>query len=163
MLFSVSAYGGHLALFRFHAERRFSTASHPAQAEFSPDGANDSKDSQEGHDLIVMELTRVEEIGELDEGPIRDWADDDARRPEHAEDQERCPPRLYKVENENADEGGSTHRDNGFENRDGHQGAPSSITLSAFRTNPLQAETSRRVVDENDRESLRILSPTRPL
>src|SRR6058998_1264397 len=72
--------------------------------------------------LIVMELARVKQIGGLDGPPIRERADDDARRPEHAEDHEWGPPHLHKAENENADEGGRTHRDDGFENRDWHQG-----------------------------------------
>src|SRR5712691_1024716 len=93
-----------------------------AQAELGPHGANDSEDPQEGHDLIVMQLARVEEIGGLDEGMIREWADHDARRPEHAEDHEGCPPGLHKVEDENADEGGPAHGDDGLENRDWHQG-----------------------------------------
>src|SRR2546422_8792143 len=76
-----------------------------AQAEFSPHGANDSEDPQEGHDLIVMELARVKEIGGLDESMIRERTDNDARRPEHAEDHEWGPPCFHKVENENADEG----------------------------------------------------------
>src|SRR2546422_591257 len=46
-----------------------------AQAEFSPHGANDSEDPQEGHDLIVMELARVKEIGGLDESMIRERTD----------------------------------------------------------------------------------------
>src|SRR2546426_1270901 len=93
-----------------------------AQAEFSPHGANDSEDPQEGHDLIVMELARVKEIGGLDESMIRERTDNDARRPEHAEDHEWGPPCFHKVENENADEGGRAHCDDGFENRDWHEG-----------------------------------------
>jgi len=44
--------------------------SRAAHAELRPHRANDSKDSQEGHDLIVMELARIEEIGGLDKCPI---------------------------------------------------------------------------------------------
>src|SRR6058998_1264393 len=69
----------------------------------------------------TSELHHDQMVG-LDERPIRERADDDARRPEHAEDHEWGPPHLHKVENENADEGGRTHRDDGFENRDWHQG-----------------------------------------
>jgi len=69
-----------------------------------------------------MELARIEEIRGLDEGMIRERADNDARRPEHAEDHEGCPPHPHEVEDENADEGSSAHRDDGFENRDWHQG-----------------------------------------
>src|SRR2546422_6312831 len=111
-----------------------------AQPELGPDRANNSKDSQEGHDLIVMELARVEEIGGLDESPIRERADHDACRPEHAEDHEGYPPCLHKVEDENADEGGRAHRDEGFEDRNRHHRSRCSVTLSAFRINPLQIE-----------------------
>src|SRR5439155_24234910 len=109
-----------------------------AQPEFGPDGANDSKDPQEGHDLIVVELARVDEIGRLDEGVIRERADHDARRPEHAEDPQGYPPCLHKMENENANEGGRAHRNDGFEDRNWHRGLRCSVTLSAFRINPPQ-------------------------
>src|SRR5438128_2143785 len=75
-----------------------------------------------------MELARVEEIGGLDEGPIRERADNDARRPEHAEDREGYPPSLHKVEDENADKGSRAHREDRF--------------------NPLQIESTRHISDE---------------
>src|SRR5712691_9442157 len=115
-----------------------------AQPEFGPNGANDSKDPQEGHDLIVVELARVEEIGGLDEGVIRERADHDARHPKDAEDHEWHPPCLHKMENENANEGGRAHRDDGFEDRNWHRGPRCSVTLSALRINPLQIESIRK-------------------
>src|SRR5438093_13567252 len=93
-----------------------------AQAEFGPCGANDSKDSQEGHDLVVMELARVEEIGGLDEGPIRERADNDARRPEHAEDREGYPPSLHNIEDENANKGSRAHVEDRFNDGNRHPG-----------------------------------------
>src|SRR2546422_2526432 len=119
-----------------------------AQPEFGPDGANDSKDPQEGHDLIVVELARVEDIGRLDEGVIRERADHDARRPEHAEDPQGYPPCLHKMENENANEGGRAHRDDGFEDRNWHRGLRCSVTLSAFRISPPPIESNRHIFDE---------------
>jgi len=96
--------------------------SRTVQTKLGPHGAHNSKDTQEGHDLVMMKLARVEEIGGLDEGPIRERADNDARHPEHAEDPEWDPPRLHKMENDNADEGGRAHRDDGFEDRNRHRG-----------------------------------------
>ena len=125
--------------------------SRAAQAELRPHRADDSKDSQERHDLIVMELARIEEIGGLDKCPIGERADDDARRPEHREDQQWCPPRLHKVENEEADKGRPAHRDDGFDNRDWHRRLPCWITLSAFRTNPLKLQPNRHLFGEETR------------
>src|SRR5438093_1108904 len=66
-------------------------------AEFSPHRADDAEDPQEGDDLVVMQLGRIEEICELDERPIRDRADDHARRPERDQDRDGSPPRLHET------------------------------------------------------------------
>src|SRR5256712_6749812 len=96
--------------------------SRTAHTKLGPHGAHNSKDTQEGHDLVMMKLARVEEIGGLDEGPIRERADNDARHPEHAEDREGYPPCLRKVEDENADKGSRAHREDRFKDRNGHHG-----------------------------------------
>src|SRR5437899_13090029 len=96
--------------------------SRTAQTKLGPHGAHNSKDTQEGHDLVMMKLARVEEIGGLDEGPIRERADNDARHPENAEDPEWGPPRLHKMENNNADERDRAHRDDRFEDSNSHPG-----------------------------------------
>src|SRR5207249_675033 len=70
--------------------------------------------------------------------PFGERADDDARRPEHREDQQWCPPRLHKVENEEADKGRPAHRDDGFDNRDWHRWTSCWITLGGFRIRPPQ-------------------------
>src|SRR2546425_9348190 len=88
-----------------------------AQPELGPDGANNSKDTQKGHDLIVMGLARVEEIGGLDESPICERADRKSHRPEHAEEPQGDPPCLHKMEDENADDGGRAPCDEGMEER----------------------------------------------
>src|SRR5438552_16865802 len=62
-------------------------------AEFSTHRADDAEDTQEGDDLVVMQLGRIEEICELDERPIRDRADDHARRPERDQYRGGGPPR----------------------------------------------------------------------
>src|SRR6058998_1512239 len=100
------------------------------------------------HDQIVVELARVEDIGRLDEGVIRERADHDARRPEHAEDPQGYPPCLHKMENENANEGGRAHRNDGFEDRNWHRGLRCSVTLSAFRISPPPIESNRHIFDE---------------
>src|SRR5437867_13353472 len=84
--------------------------SRTAQTKLGQHGAHNSKDTQEGHDLVMMKLARVEEIGGLDEGPISERADNDARHPEPPEEPERDSPRLHTVEKHNADEGGRADR-----------------------------------------------------
>ena len=122
-----------------------------AQAELRPNRADDSKDSQEGYDLIMMEFARVEEIGGLNKSPIRERADDDARRPEHREDQQGCPPRLHKVENEEADEGRPAYRDDGFDKSRLASRIPCWITLSGFRISPPKIESDIGIVSAGDR------------
>src|SRR5438552_18162774 len=52
-------------------------------AEFSPHRADDAEDPQEGDDLVVMQLGRIEEICEWVERLIRVRVDDLAKRQEH--------------------------------------------------------------------------------
>ena len=84
----------------YNTQRR---ASRPTQPELGPHGADESKDAQEGDHLIMMEFGRVEEIRELDEGPIRQRADDQSGSPEDGKDGQWHPPRPDVVREEHTE------------------------------------------------------------
>src|SRR5205807_9108246 len=90
-------------------------------AQFSPHRPDDAEDTQEGDDMVVMQLGRIEEVCELDERPIRDRADDHARRPERDQDRGGSPPRLHETVQQEAGDGGSSDRSDGLDNRNGHR------------------------------------------